>query len=222
MMRVLLISILITTLSAPSFADTLQGTASVVDGDTLDVHGERIRLHGIDAPESAQTCKQASGKQWRCGQDAANALSDYIARRPVTCEGDERDAYGRLIAICSVGGTEINRWLVAHGWAVAYRKYSMDYVDTETDARSKGVGIWASTFDMPWNFRKQRWAEAGTKAPDPNCPIKGNINSKGERIYHTPWGSRNYDRTKINTAKGERWFCNEAEAVAAGWRAPLN
>jgi hypothetical protein len=62
----------------------------------------------------------------------------------------------------------------------------------------------------------------GTKAPDPNCPIKGNINSKGERIYHTPWGSRNYDRTKINTAKGERWFCNEAEAVAAGWRAPLN
>ncbi len=208
--------------TAPSVAATIQGIASVVDGDTLEVHGERIRLHGIDAPESAQTCMRSDGNRWRCGQEAANTLLDYIARRPVTCVGRELDTYGRLIAICSVGGVEINRWLVLQGWAVAYRKYSMDYVDTEADARAEGFGIWSSTFDMPWAYRQKRWAEAGSQAPDPNCPIKGNINSKGERIYHTPWGSRNYDRTKITTAKGERWFCDETEAVAAGWRAPLN
>jgi endonuclease YncB( thermonuclease family) len=209
-------------LTGPSGAATIQGTASVIDGDTLEVHGERIRLHGIDAPESAQTCELRNGKQWRCGQEAANELSDYIARRPVICEGQDRDRYGRLIAVCSVGGLDLNLWLVEQGWAVAYRHYSTDYVDPESKARAKEIGIWSSTFDMPWDYRESRWTEAGTKAPDPNCPIKGNINSKGERIYHTPWGSRSYDRTKINTAKGERWFCDEAEAVAAGWRAPYN
>jgi endonuclease YncB( thermonuclease family) len=221
-MRSLLACILFLTLTVPSEAATIQGTASVIDGDTLEIHGERIRLHGIDAPESAQICQRSGGKQWRCGQEAANELSDYIARRPVTCEGQDRDRYGRLVAVCSVGGVELNHWLVEQGWAVAYRRYSTDYVDPESEARGRGVGIWASSFDMPWDYRERRWTEAGTKAPDPKCPIKGNINSKGERIYHTPWGSRSYDRTKINTAKGERWFCNEAEAVAAGWRAPYN
>jgi hypothetical protein len=66
-----------------------------------------------------------------------------------------------------------------------------------------------------------QWAGGTQKAPNPDCPIKGNINRDGERIYHTPWGSHSYDRTKINTAKGERWFCDEAEAAAAGWRAPF-
>ena len=221
-MRTSAVLIFLFALTTPAVAATVQGVTSVVDGDTLEIHGERIRLHGIDAPESAQTCMRSSGKQWRCGHDAANALSDYIARRPVICEGQDRDTYGRLIAVCSVGGVEINRWLVTQGWAVAYRKYSMDYVDAESDARAEEMGIWSSSFDMPWEFRQRRWAEAGNQAPDPNCPIKGNINSKGELIYHTPWGSRNYNRTKIDTSKGERWFCDEAEAVAAGWRAPLN
>ena len=90
----------------------------------------------------------------------------------------------------------------------------MDYAETESGARAQGMGIWSSNFDMPWDYRARRWDEAGSQAPDPKCPIKGNINSKGERIYHTPWGSRSYDRTKINTAKGERWFCDEAEAIA--------
>lgn len=221
-MRSLLAGILLLAIAAPSVAATIEGRARVIDGDTLEIQGERIRLHGIDAPETAQTCRRPSGKEWQCGQEAAVALSERIGRRPVACEGQERDTYGRLIAVCSVSGAELNRWLVTEGWAVAYTRYSTDYVDVETEARVEGVGIWASTFDMPWDYRQRRWTEAGTKAPDPNCPIKGNINSKGEHIYHTPWGSRSYDRTKINTAKGERWFCNEAEAVAAGWRAPYN
>jgi len=127
-----------------------------------------------------------------------------------------------LIAVCSIDTVDINRWLVTEGLAVAFRRYSTDYVDAEAHARDHEAGIWAGTFEMPWDYRERRWAEVGSQAPDPNCPIKGNINKKGERIYHTPWGSRSYSRTKINTAKGERWFCDEAEAMAAGWRAPFN
>lgn len=197
------------------------GPASVIDGDTLEIAGQRVRLHGIDAPENSQLCTQPNGKQWRCGQQAALALSKRIGRQTATCDGRGEDSYGRTIAVCSVGGIDLNRWLVAEGWAVAYRRYSLDYVVAETEARTQNVGIWSGSFDMPWDFRKQRWAEASSEAPDPNCRIKGNINHDGERIYHTPWGSRSYDRTKINPEKGERWFCDEAEAVASGWRAPL-
>jgi len=210
--------ILLAVLHGTAHAHTILGTASVVDGDTLKVHGERIRLHGIDAPESAQVCMRPNGKQWRCGQQAALALSERIGRSPVSCDGRGQDSYGRTIAVCSVNGVELNKWLVAEGWAVAYKRYSLDYVDAETTARARGVGIWSGSFDMPWDYRKQRWAGASSQAPDPNCPIKGNINRDGERIYHTPWDSRSYDRTKINPEKGERWFCDEAEATAAGWR----
>ncbi len=221
-MGALIAIILFLTLTVPTVAATIEGPARVIDGDTLEVHGERVRLHGIDALEAAQTCELPGGKQWPCGQEAATALSKFIGQRPVACDGRDRDTYGRIIAVCRVDGAEINRWLVAQGWALAFRRYSMDYVDAETEARSQGAGIWAGTFDMPWEYRDRSWAEAANQAPDRKFPIKGNINSKGERIYHTPWGSRNYGRTKINTAKGERWFCDEAEAVAAGWRAPFN
>jgi endonuclease YncB( thermonuclease family) len=221
-MRAFLAGILFLGLTASSEAAAIEGTASVVDGDTLEVRGERIRLYGIDAPESSQVCKRSNGKQWRCGQQAALALSEHIGRRPVSCDGRGKDSYGRTIAVCSVNGVDLNKWLVAEGWAVAYRKYSLDYVDAETEARVQGVGIWSGSFDMPGDYRKQRWADASSQAPDPNCPIKGNINRDGERIYHTPWGSRSYKRTKISPEKGERWFCDEAEAVAAGWRAPFN
>lgn len=69
-------------------------------------------------------------------------------------------------------------------------------------------------------YRARRWQEAGSKAPG-NCPIKGNINREGKRIYHTPWGDRFYERTRINEKKGERWFCSEKEALEAGFRASL-
>ena len=221
-MRTFLAGILLLVLIAPSEAATVQGIAWVVDGDTLVVQGERISLYGIDAPEAAQTCRRASGKPWPCGKGAADALSDYIDRRLTICEGRDRDANGRLIAVCSVNLVEINRWLVTEGLAVAFRRYSTDYVDAEAQARDNAAGIWSGSFEMPWDYRARRWLEAGSTAPDPSCPIKGSINKKGERIYHTPSGSRRYSRTKINTAKGERWFCDEAEAAAAGWRAPLN
>jgi endonuclease YncB( thermonuclease family) len=198
----------------------LQGTASVVDGDTLEIHGTRIRLHGIDAPESAQLCLDRDGRKWRCGQRAALALADRIGRRPVTCERGDVDQYGRVIARCSVGGADLNDWLVREGWAVAYRRFSQEYVAAESDARSAAKGIWAGRFVLPWEWRRgTRLAENRPPATSggSDCVIKGNISRRGERIYHVP-GGQFYTRTGIDEAEGERWFCSEAEARAAGWR----
>lgn len=153
-------------------AQPLAGTASVTDGDTLEIHGQRIRLHGIDAPESGQLCHR-NGEPWRCGQTAALALSDFIGRRVVSCEPRDKDRYGRIVAVCSVGGTNINRWLVAEGHALAYRQYSMDYVRDETAAKTARKGVWNSTFDPPWEWRKGR----RTKHATPSAPVSPSTTS---------------------------------------------
>jgi len=132
------------------------GTASVIDGDTIEIHGTRIRLHGIDAPESRQECSRPDGTSWRCGQQAALALSDRIGRSTVRCEPHGRDRYGRTIAICFKGTEDLNHWMVLAGWAVAYRKYSLDYVGEEESAHNAKLGIWSSTFEMPWDWRLQK------------------------------------------------------------------
>ena len=108
--------------------------------------------------------------------------------------------------------------MVGLGYAWAFRKFSMDYVPEEDKARSKRVGIWQAQTQTAEEFRAEKWAVAKQISPT-GCPIKGNI-SKNGRIYHPPW-SPWYNRTKINLNKGERWFCSEAEALQAGWRAPF-
>lgn len=195
-------------------AGGLQGVARVGDGDTLSIRGQSVRLDGIDAPEAAQTCHGQP-----CGQQSTRALASYIGTAPVTCYGTATDAYNRLIAQCSARGINLNAQMVTDGWAAAYRRYSTQYVPQETQARRAGRGMWqGGAPQMPWDYRAARWHSSTQVAPDPNCPIKGNV-SKSGRIYHTPW-SPFYDRTRIDTSAGERWFCSEAEAIAAGWRAP--
>lgn len=198
-------------------AETLLGRATVIDGDTIEVHDQRIRLHGIDAPESVQSCDDAEGQPYRCGQRAALALDELIADRPVTCEGRDVDRYGRVVAVCSIAGVDLGEAMVSQGWALAYRRYSTDYEDEEDAARAAGAGIWVGAFVAPWDYRSGAASSSSTTTAAGECPIKGNISSKGERIYHMPGGGY-YDRTKIDEAKGERWFCTEEEAVEAGWR----
>ena len=193
----------------------ITGVARVIDGDTIEVQGQRIRLHGIDAPEGRQLCFD-DGEPWLCGTDATNALRNKIGDRQVTCEELDRDRYERIVARWVVDGEDLGEWMVLRGWAVAYVYYSYEYNRAEAVAKSKERGIWASEFEMPWNWRQtQRNADIGNAA---DCRIKGNINAKGERIYHTP-GGQLYDLVKVKLDKGERWFCTEAEAQAAGWRA---
>lgn len=203
----------------------LAGRASVVDGDTIEIGGERIRLHGIDALESDQICQRGSGEGYRCGQEAALALADKVAGRTVRCDLVDRDRYGRHVGRCFVGGTDLNAWMVGQGHAVAYRRYALDYVPDEFAARAKRNGAWEGYFDLPWDWRSgdRRGAavneRTASRTASAGCDIKGNVSSNG-RIYHLP-GQRYYARTRIDPASGERWFCSEEEARAAGWRRAL-
>ncbi|WP_207479604.1 thermonuclease family protein [Arenibaculum pallidiluteum] len=131
------------------------GVASVIDGDTLEIRGRRIRLHGVDAPESAQQCKDASGRPYRCGQKAALALADKIGRRNVRCQERDRDRYKRIVAVCRVGNEDLNAWLASEGLALAYRTYSRDYVAAEDRAKLTKAGLWAGEFQAPWDWRKK-------------------------------------------------------------------
>ena len=127
----------------------------VIDGDTLARGNERIRLYGIDAPELGQTCRKPSGEEWLCGAAAKMALEVLIGiGNEVHCEIWARDRYGRSVATC---GTEqrpdLGADMVRHGWALAYRRYSQDYVGDEAVARVARDGIWASHFERPWDWR---------------------------------------------------------------------
>ncbi len=149
---VLLVGLLAATATVGS-ATQLQGTATVIDGDTIEIHDERIRLDAIDAPESQQLCRQSDGAQWHCGQKSALALSDFIGRSTIRCEPRGLDRYRRIIAVCFKSGIKLNAWMVQQGWAIAYRKYGLDYVAQEDDARQNRRGLWQGSFAMPWDWR---------------------------------------------------------------------
>lgn len=148
---------LMAVMPAPAWAAgeaVIAGQATVIDGDTIEIHGQRIRLHGIDAPEARQTCER-NGQPYRCGQKAATELADMIGRQTVRCEDMGRDRYGRVIGRCQADGRDLGAALVAAGWAVAYRRYSRDYVPAEEEAKRLGAGLWAGRFEMPAEFRKR-------------------------------------------------------------------
>lgn len=203
---------------APAAQAALLGTATVVDGDTLRIGQERVRLFGVDAPELSQTCG-AAAKKVACGRRAAEWLRSRIRNRPVRCLRVYQDRYGRTVARCTADSTDLGRSIVEAGWATAYRRYSMDYVAAEAHARIAKRGIWAFKFQRPDAYRQSRSHRLMTQSPpDPRCAVKGNINRKGERILHFP-GSRDYAAVRIDQSNGERWFCNAAEGRKAGWRA---
>ena len=124
------------------------GRARLVDGDSLFVDGLEIRLKNIDAPEGRQTC-QRKGKNWRCGQEATRRLRRFINRRTISCKGDHYDKHNRLLAFCSVGKHELNKWMVQEGWAVAFGGYRRE----EQAAKRARKGIWSSRFQRPRAWR---------------------------------------------------------------------
>lgn len=194
----------------------ISGTAHVVDGDTLRVGATRVRLSGVDAPELSQRCG-SNGRKVECGATAAEWLRRRVEGRPITCEQVDTDRYGRPVAICRMRGEDIGSAIVEAGWATSYRRYSMAYGGQEARARAARRGIWALGFEAPAEYRRERRLANVPVAPDPRCLIKGNVGSSGGRIYHMP-GSRAYPEVRTDARKGERWFCSEREAVAAGWR----
>lgn len=201
-------------LCAGSAQADLSGPARVIDGDTLLVGQTRIRMHGIDAPESTQHCTSAQGVVFACGAAATRALTRMIGGAAVRCVARDIDRYGRTVAQCNVAGRDLGHDMVAAGYAVAFRRYSMDYAKVEDAARRGKTGLWAAQMQDPAAYRAQ--AAAAPAAPA-TCAIKGNISGSG-RIYHMA-GQEHYAATRISTARGERWFCTEDDARAAGWRA---
>ena len=152
MLRLVLALIFLLPMSA-AMAD-VTGKPRVIDGDTVEIAGERIRLNGIDTPEASQTCLDETGKRWRCGQEATFALLDLVGNHWITCKGEERDKYKRLIAVCFAGPYDLNAKMVRQGWALAYRKYSTAYVAEEDQAKADKVGLWRGQFVAPWEWRR--------------------------------------------------------------------
>ncbi|GLK65170.1 thermonuclease family protein [Paracoccus kondratievae] len=140
----------------PASANKIVGQASVIDGDTIEIHGQRIRLSGIDAPEAGQTCWSADKKPWRCGQEAAFALADKIGRAIVHCAPAGRDRYRRTLAQCRIGNLDLGSWLIRTGRAVRYYDRAGAYRSDEEAARARGQGIWAGPFIKPSEWRSKR------------------------------------------------------------------
>ncbi|WP_085035198.1 thermonuclease family protein [Ensifer aridi] len=133
-------------------ADPVIGRATVVDGDTIEIRGERIRLNGVDAPENWQTCGDGDGSIYRCGKLAALALDRFLAAsRPTRCEITERGRYQRFVAVCfRADDREVSRWLAESGNAVDWERYSNGaYAGAQALARSRGAGVWRGKFQLP-------------------------------------------------------------------------
>ena len=147
-----LLLILLFLISGVAVAD-ITGTADVIDGDTIDISDVRIRLNGIDTPEIEQTCR-TNGLIWHCGVEATKAMRHLTKDKTVTCIGNTKDQYGRLIANCFVGDLNLNAVMVEVGLALAYRYYSLEYIEQEDFARQTKQGLWSGEFVAPWDWRK--------------------------------------------------------------------
>lgn len=130
------------------------GVPSVIDGNTIEIRGKRIQLHGIDAPEGRQMCLDEAGEQYGCGREAALALLQRLSGLSVHCEPKRMDKHQQVTAVCHQGQQDLSTWMVRSGFAVAVREQSTDYVAAEDSARGERVGIWRGEFLTPWDFRR--------------------------------------------------------------------
>lgn len=220
MLRHLIVCTLLCVVALPVSAAEIAGKLRVKDGDTVAIGDQTIRLFGIDAPETDQMCGGEGAPLWPCGAWVSGEVRARYEGQYARCEVLDTDRYGRAVARCLVDGHDVGQALVQNGLAFAFRRYSMDYDLDEKTAAVNDRGLHATGIQSPAAFRaavRQGAAARRLENAPEGCVIKGNISADGKRIYHMP-GQSWYDRTSIRTDKGERWFCSEPEARAAGWR----
>lgn len=139
-----------------SFSGEIKVT-KISDGDSVRSGPLKIRLHGVDAPEIQQVCRDANGAEWSCGKIAKDALESLIAEAPsLRCDLLDMDRYGRLVMRCFAGDIDIAKAMVANGMALAYRAYSSEYVAFENAAQANQRGLWQGKFDAPWDWRRKK------------------------------------------------------------------
>lgn len=209
----------------PSFgfaSRVVEGRAHAVSGDTIRIGDQLIQLSGIEAPEPGQRCSRPGDGLWRCGDDARRAMARTLASGPARCRVSGSGEAGRVIATCTVKDKDIAEDLVRSGHVFAATGMFAAYASSEQDAQTAKRGIWRGDATRPADYRaklaerRQRaWDQAKQSAPG-GCPIKGQVVS-GRKYYVLP-GSDDYARIRIRERRGERWFCSEQEASAAGWK----
>jgi endonuclease YncB( thermonuclease family) len=204
----------------PFKSTIVEGTASAVAGDVLRLQGQLVRLDGVEAPDREQRCGTATptkgqSKRWACGEAAVEMLARTVRGKTVRCSLSGTDDLGRPRGSCLIGETNVGAELVRVGLAFSDGGLLSGFGSLERDARNQKLGIWRGDADRPSEHRAKLWAEAKKAAPE-GCPIKGQMVGDAKR-YVMPW-QQDYARARVRTQKGERWFCSEQEAKAAGWK----
>jgi endonuclease YncB( thermonuclease family) len=218
----------------------------LVDADTIEWDGTKYRLDGIDAPETAQKCLSADGKPWRCGQEAAKALSAFMAGKTVSCNdvGEDRK-YQRRLGRCFADGVSIEHWLVREGWALEFKMHSDGrFTPDERDAKRNRRGIWSGCFTDPRDFRYSNKTDAVLRGICPTSPeliatardalfwkgfmIKAKFYAAARRvasglngIYHTE-GCSSFGKMATEEGGKTLFFTSADAAEASGFRKALN
>ena len=230
MLRASILAASILLAPLPAHSEVLEGVATAIDGDTIDMTGTRVRLIGIDAPEATQTCLR-DGVEWNCGSEASASLGSMLSERPIVCVSVATDIYGRKVARCRTRVIDLAQEQLRRGMAIIVSGAPPEYEQASAIAKRLRSGIWSSRFQEPRDWRAENNAQEPVaeyetaRSPRHNgpavepeyrnefgCAIKGNRNRRGEWIYHLP-GRPYYDRTRA-----EELFCTESAARAAGYR----
>ncbi|MGX7743360.1 thermonuclease family protein [Rhodopseudomonas parapalustris] len=214
----------------------IAGMPLVIDGNTVEISGRKIRLQGIDAPETDQICVDEKGTGWTCGLAARDELAKRFGEKPWTCKVAGHDKYGRSLGSCSANAESVEEWMVRSGWALALISASRAYEATEAIARDAQSGLWSGAFIAPADWRGRnnqtkiigaasvpgsaleilRGTASTAEAPSTECVLKGTFGRAGQCTYYQP-ASRLY--AKLKMGPGKRWFCSVKEAETAGCRA---
>ena len=146
-------------------AEEIIGKPKIIDGDTIHISKYKIRLEGIDAPEMRQKCKKEKLKisstigftfyeDYYCGKISKENLEAKVDGSKIKCISSSKDMYKRYLAKCFKDKLNLNQWMVRSGNAVAYRRYSKEYIPDENFAKQNKLGLWKGKFLNPEKWRK--------------------------------------------------------------------